>query len=158
MRRTGLRLALAALLLVAAGPGRADEALSAPVVERFLAGLAGPWRGEAVVTPIGPRPYDIGFAWNDAGELAGAAEPGGATHHWVFRREGDRLLLRFLSTFRGNRRPTLLDAAALRDGGILFRAQEPAFLVLVVRVEGDEALIRVLQDERLHVEIRLRRP
>ena len=44
---------------------QADPAKPTPGAKQshaaFLAGLEGPWQGQARVTPIGPRPYDMTY-------------------------------------------------------------------------------------------------
>ncbi|MCK7495774.1 MAG: hypothetical protein MZW92_35985 [Comamonadaceae bacterium] len=114
-------------------------------------------RGRRVITPIGPRPYDISFASNAAGEIEGAAEPGGAIHTWTFHRDGEDLKLRFLSTFRGNRQPVLLKARGARDSAVIFQALRPEFLSVRIRAETQTLVMRVFHGDRLHVEIRLHR-
>jgi hypothetical protein len=146
------------LLLAILAPLDGSSALNNEASEAFLVRMEGEWQGEAAITPIGPRPYDIHFVRNPAGVLEGAAGPGAATHHWTFQRDGGDLILRFLSTFEGNRQPIWLKVTGEAEGALVFRAREPEFLKLHVRVGAQECLIRVFHHDRLHVEIRLRRP
>jgi hypothetical protein len=155
-RRAGRRcqallvgVALAALSGHLAAEGRA--------VPDLLTLLKGAWARQAVITPIGPRPYDLDFRRTPDGHLDGAAQPGGSTHHWSFRRHGDGLVLRFLSTFAGNTDPIWLDAVDARAPEIVFQARHPAFLRVRVRPGPAETWIRIFHGERLHVEIRLTR-
>jgi hypothetical protein len=150
-------LTLAVLLVRCLALAAEVEPLDASRIDAFLAELEGKWQGQAVITPIGPRPYDIAFRRNGQGHLEGAAEPGGAVHHWAFYREGQSLKLRFLSTFRGNRQPIFLTATARAGGAWIFRATKPDFLEVRVRPESQAVTIQVLHHDRLHVEIRLRR-
>ncbi len=92
----GLVLVAAAFNAASMAPAAGERALDAADVSAFLGRIQGAWQGEAIITPIGPRPYDISFAPNAAGEIEGAAEPGGAIHTWAFHRDGEDLKLRFL--------------------------------------------------------------
>lgn len=153
----GLVLAAAAFNAASMAPAAGERALDAADVSAFLGRIQGAWQGEAIITPIGPRPYDISFAPNAAGEIEGAAEPGGAIHTWAFHRDGEDLKLRFLSTFRGNRQPVVLKARGARDGAVIFQALRPEFLSLRIRAETKTLVMRVFHGDRLHVEIRLHR-
>ena len=153
----GLLLLLAALNAASMAPAADERLLDASDVSAFLDRIQGAWQGEAIVTPIGPRPYDISFAPNAAGEIEGTAEPGGATHTWSFHRDGEGLKLRFLTTFRGNRDPVLLAARSERDGEVIFQALRPEFLSVRIRAEAQTVVMRVFHGDRLHVEIRLHR-
>jgi hypothetical protein len=154
---TKLVLFLIALLVTPILPAAAEEPLDAASAAAFLERIGGAWQGQAVITPIGPRPYDIRFAHNDAGEIEGAAEPGGATHTWTFRQRDSGLTLRFLSTFRGNRQPILLTASGMSDGAVIFHALRPDFLQVRIRADAQTLVMRVFHGDRLHVEIRLQR-
>jgi hypothetical protein len=153
----GLLLLTAALHAAGIAPAAGERPLADAEIASFLDRIQGAWQGQAVLAPIGPRPYDISFARNAAGEIEGAAEPGGATHTWTFHRDGEGLKLRFLTTFRGNREPMLLTARGEWDGTLVFRALRPEFLSVRMRVETQILVIRVFHGDRLHVEIRLRR-
>jgi hypothetical protein len=153
----GLVLLLGTLVTANLAPAGDERPLDAIEIGTFLARIEGAWQGQALITPIGPRPYDITFARNAAGEFEGAAEPGDATHIWAFHRNGETLELRFLSTFRGNRQPILMTAADEVDGAVIFSAVRPAFLQVRIRAESQTLMIRVFHGDRLHVEIRLHR-
>jgi hypothetical protein len=149
---------MAVLAAIAAGAPAADgDGLAPGRAEAFLSDLVGEWRGEAVTTPIGARPYDISFVRTVTGEIEGSARPGGAVHRWTFGRDRDRVRLRFLTTFGGNREPLLLTASEASEQGLVFRAQRPAFLSVRFEVSAESARIRVYHGEGLHVEIRLHR-
>ena len=154
---TKLVLFLIALLAASIVPAAAEQPLDAASAAAFLERIAGAWYGQAVITPIGPRTYDITFVRNDAGEIEGAAEPGGAIHTWAFRQRDDGLTLRFLSTFRGNRQPIRLTASGAADGAVIFRALRPDFLQVRIRAEAQTLVMQVFHGDRLHVEIRLQR-
>lgn len=148
---------LAALLLT--DPVRAADSrpLAAGHIDTFLRRIEGAWRGQAAITPIGPRPYDITFTRGPTGALEGTAEPGRAIHHWSFDCADGTLKLRFTSSFRGNRQPLLLMAVGETDGALMFRAAQPDFLAVRIAAGESDVLIQVLHHDRLHVEIRLRR-
>ncbi len=152
-----LVLVVAAFNAASMAPAADERALDAADVSAFLGRIQGAWQGEASITPIGPRPYDISFAPNAAGEIEGAADPGGAIHTWTFHRDGEDLKLRFLSTFRGNRQPVLLKARGARDGAVIFQALRPEFLSVRIRAETQTLAMRVFHGDRLHVEIRVHR-
>lgn len=134
------------------------QALRSERIDGFLAALAGEWAGTAVTTPAGALPYDLDFSRRAEGGVEGAANPGAAIHTWTFYREGAHLRLRFLSTFQGNRDPMLLTAQGeIDEGTMVFRAERPALLRVLVKIGEGDATIRVLHHERLHVEIRLSR-
>ncbi len=91
----------------------------------FLEALEGAWEGQARVTPVGPRPYDITFVRTASRRLEGHANPGASTHYWTFYEEANTLQLRFLSTFAGNRQPLWLTAIEVRAEAIVFRSPQP---------------------------------
>jgi hypothetical protein len=127
-------------------------------IDGFLASLAGQWTGTATTTPLGPLPYDLAFSRCTDNSVHGTANPGAAIHAWTFYRQGAHLRLRFLSTFRGNRDPILLTAESETDeGAMVFRAERPEFLRVLVKVGEANATIQVLHHDRLHVEIYLSR-
>ena len=126
-----------------------------PGVTLFFDRLAGDWQGEAVVTPVGPRPYDIRFERLEPFWIYGQANPGAAIHPWGFYCEDDELRLRFLSTFRGNRDPLLLEAVRITDAEVQFKAQAPAFLEVAVRPGNSRSVIEVLHHGERHVLIEL---
>jgi hypothetical protein len=124
---------------------------------KFLIGLAGAWQGQAVITPIGPRPYDITFEFADTC-VTGQADPGAARHRWTFCPTADGLRLRFLSTFRGNRQPRLLHAVPEREGAVVFDAPNPRELQVSVESSPNRITVRVMRQYRLHVQIEWSRP
>lgn len=128
-----------------------------PGVALFFERLTGDWRGEAVITPVGPRPYDISFERREPFWMYGQADPGAAIHHWGFYCEDTELRLRFLSTFRGNRDPVLLEAVRITDAGAHFKAQTPAFLEVAVHPGSSRSVIEVLHHGERHVLIELAR-
>ena len=120
------------------------QALAPERSKAFLASLEGAWQGQAIVTPIGPRPDDITFQRNAQGHLEGNANPGAAIHDWIFYRENGQLKLRFLSTFAGNRQPRFLVATGeAAAGAIRFRARQPDFLAVHVRPATNAATVQV---------------
>jgi hypothetical protein len=124
----------------------------------FLAALAGDWRGRAVQTPAGPLPYDIRFAPDPAGCMAGIAAPGGASHHWKFCAGRAGLELEFLSDFRGNDRPLFLRLQGREGDSLVFRSPTLEFLKIHALLQSGCLRLTVLHDDRLHVDIHLRRP
>ena len=133
------------------------ECQQAPGVGQFFDRLSGDWHGEAVTTPVGPRPYDISFERRDPFWIYGQTNPGAAIHHWGFYCEDVELRLRFLSTFRGNRDPVLLEAIRITDAEIHFKAQKPAFLEVKVRPGYTHSVFEVLHHGERHVLIELER-
>lgn len=126
-------------------------------VQTFFDRLTGAWHGEAVATPIGPRPYDISFTRRDPFWIYGQADPGAAVHHWGFYCDDGELWLRFLSTFRGNRDPVLLEALTITDSEIHFKAENPDFLEVLVRPGYSHSTFEVLHHGKRHVLIELKR-
>ena len=125
----------------------------------FLSKLAGPWKGNATITPLGPRPYDITFVFDDSKRLAGAARPGDvSTHYWTFFVEGNVLKLKFLSTFAGNRQPIYLTANAEEAGIWLFNTEDVHFLEVRVHPQERATRIQIYIRGEHHVEIELVRP
>jgi hypothetical protein len=105
-------------------------------VQTFFDRLSGAWQGEAVTTPVGPLPYDISFKRREPFWIYGQAMPGAAVHHWGFYCEHGELWLRFLTTFRGNRDPIVLQAISITDTQTLFKAKTPA-LARVTKIGRD---------------------
>jgi hypothetical protein len=139
--------------------GAGDARIQPPTTERrtaFLAAVEGPWEGQARVTPIGPRPYDLTFVRTTPRRVEGEAHPGASIHYWTFYEEDEMLKLRFLSTFGGNRQPLFLTATAEQDGGLIFHAPQPAFLEVHVRPQADTLMIQIFLRGKPHVEIHLR--
>ena len=123
----------------------------------FLAMLEGSWSGQAEVTPVGPRPYDMVLARTASGQVEGAAHPGRSIHTWTFFAHDGSLRLSFLTTFAGNRDPIQFQPARWIDEWAVFRAVQPDHLEVRVRPESSRLAIDVLLRERLHVSIRLER-
>lgn len=125
---------------------------------QFLSALEGSWAGQAEITPIGPRPYDITFDRVESNRVKGVANPGRALHHWAFFIQDDELRLRFLTTFGGNRDPIQFEAADWdEDGTTTFQALQPAFLKVKIRLDEEHLMMDVFHWDRLHVAIRLAR-
>ncbi len=146
------------LILPAALMADEDEPVQPLTLEHmdaFFTELEGDWRGRAVTTPVGPRPYDIVFLRNASDQLEGAAHPGAAIHYWTFQREDGAIKLRFLTTFGGNRQPLRLKATTEQDNAVIFQATQPNFLRVHVKVLSSKATIRILLRGKPHVEIRL---
>ena len=120
--------------------------------------MEGRWVGQADVTPIGPRPYDITFRPTSQGRVEGSTNPSrSSTHYWAFYEENGELRIRFLTTFAGNRDPIFLNAKEWDNAGVLFRATEPTLLSVRVLPTPDRLSIDVYHWDRLHVSIRLKR-
>lgn len=126
-------------------------------VQALFDRLSGAWHGEAVTTPLGPLRYDIHFTRREPFWIYGKAEPGAADHHWGFYCDGGELWMRFLSTFRGNREPTLLEAITITRAEIQFRAKKPDFLQVKVRPGLNHSQFEVLHHGERHVLIELKR-
>jgi hypothetical protein len=133
------------------------QPIASAQIKNFLAALEGSWDGEAVITPVGPRPYDITFKRSAPRRVEGAAHPGASIHYWVFYEADQSLKLRFLSTFAGNRQPTFLQAINEADGTVVFRASDPHFLEVRVTVKTHTATIHIILRGEHHVEIQLER-
>ncbi|PVV13859.1 MAG: hypothetical protein B6D82_07145 [gamma proteobacterium symbiont of Ctena orbiculata] len=128
-----------------------------PEARLFFDRLSGDWQGEAVTTPVGPLPYDISFRHRGPFWIYGEADPGAAIHHWDFYCEDEELLLRFLSTFGGNRDPLLLEPIRITDSEIHFKAQDPDFLEVKVRFGARHSAFEILHYGERHVLIELER-
>ena len=148
---------LPALVLTIASTLAGADCPDTPAAGALFDRLAGAWNGRASVTPVGPRPYDIRFERRDRNWIYGSAEPGAAIHHWGFYCRDGGLQLRFLSTFRGNRDPTLLDAVEISDDRLVFQAREPEFLRVVVTPGREQSRFEVLHHGKRHVLIKLER-
>lgn len=78
--------------------GAGEAGMQPPTAERrtiFLAAVEGPWEGQAHVTPVGPRPYDIIFVRTAPRRVEGEAHPGASIHYSTFYEEDETLKLRF---------------------------------------------------------------
>jgi hypothetical protein len=160
---TAIFCILTGLWLVSPVHPEADEAeiqtLTAARRTAFLAALEGPWSGQASVTPVGPRPYDMTFVRTAPHRVEGEAHPGASTHYWSFYEEEATLRLRFLSTFAGNQTPLWLVAMAEQEEALVFRAVQPHFLAVHVRPQAHTLTMRIFLRGKPHVEIHLaRRP
>ncbi len=152
-----MRLVTPALVLLIIPFSAQPECEQDSNVQTMFEQLTGDWHGEAVTTPVGPRPYDINFERRDSFWIYGQADPGAAVHHWGFYCEDGRLWLRFLSTFQGNREPILLEAESISDAELRFRAEHPAFLEVIVRPGNNHSQFEVLHHGKRHVLIELNR-
>jgi hypothetical protein len=159
------RIAVAALLLhgvvlcLLPFTGAEEAGIQPPTTEHgtaFLAAIEVPWEGQARVTPIGPRPYDMTFVRTAPRRVEGEAYPGASIHYWTFYEEDETLKLRFLSTFGGNPQPLFLTATAEQDGGLIFHAPQPAFLEVHVRPQAETLTIQIFLRGKPHVKIHLR--
>jgi hypothetical protein len=127
--------------------------------DAFLCMLAGSWKGNATITPVGPRPYDITFVFDDSKRLAGASRPGSvSTHYWTFFVKDNILKLKFLSTFAGNRQPIYLTANAEEAGKWFFNTDDVNFLEVRVHPQKRTTRIQIYIRGEHHVEIELTRP
>ncbi len=133
----------------------AERTLDVEEIEGFLTNITGAWRGNAVLTPVGPLPYDITFTRMGDNGVEGAADPGAAIHYWRFVKQEDGVKLRFLSTFRGNTEPIYLLARSRLGKAVVFRALDPSYLEVHVSLAARDSFIRVLLRDELHVEILL---
>src|SRR5919109_1247719 len=167
MASIGKRCGFAAAVLVLHGlvlclppqTSAAEAGIQPPTTERrtaFLEAVEGSWEGQARVTPIGPRPYDIAFVRTTPRRVEGEAHPGASIHYWTFYEEDETLKLRFLSTFGGNRQPLFLTATAEHDGVMVFHAPQPGFLAVHVRPQAEMLTIQIFLRGKPHVEIHLR--
>lgn len=122
----------------------------------FIQSVQGNWKGCAVATPIGPRPYDIHFIKKTSGHINGVADPGKASdHYWSYQLEEDVLWLKFLSTFRGNEDPIWLSAIGRRNNTIVFRSKSVRKLKVEVTLVDNKQNIEIFLYEKPHVSIRL---
>jgi hypothetical protein len=147
------------IILLQLSLSSATVSIPPTVTERaaFLRALAGAWQGEARVTPVGPRPYDITFTRTDSHTLHGAAVPGASTHYWTFYEADGVLKLRFLSTFAGNRQPLFLTGTTVHEGLMVFHATPTGFLEVQIRPQADTVIIHIILRSQPHVEIVLTR-
>lgn len=125
--------------------------------EKYMQDLPGYWAGEAIETPVGSMSYDIFFYTCSNGTIAGVAKTGASLHYWQFKLGEDSLPLRFLSTFRGNRKPTLLLPWASEGAILKYYAPEQKILTLEITFSKSIINIRVFHHNKPHVHIRLTR-
>jgi hypothetical protein len=126
-------------------------------IDELLNSLPGYWEGEAIETPVGAMDYDIFFHSCSDGRVAGVAETGASLHYWQFSRQEERLQLRFLSTFAGNRTPVRLLTAGPEGETLKFFAPEKEILTLGITLTPSRIDIHVFHREKPHVHIRLKR-
>lgn len=143
--------------LAHAGDVDGGQALQPSETKGFLSAVEGHWRGRAVVTPVGPLPYDIDFQHTAANTVKGAADPGAAIHHWLFSAQGETLRLRFLTTFEGNTKPIFLTAATRAGNRFVFNAEHRVDLTVSVTPDPETIIIEVLLRGDAHILIKLRR-
>lgn len=125
--------------------------------ETYLQDLPGFWKGEAIETPVGSMSYDIFFYACSNGIIAGVAKTGASLHYWQFKPGEDNLSLRFLSTFRGNRKPILLLPRSSEGAILKYYAPEQNFLTLEITFSDPIINIQVFHHDKHHVHIRLTR-
>ena len=125
--------------------------------EDFQNRLVGKWSGQATLTPLGPRPYNIDFQFDAEGILKGAANPGASIHHWWFYTDEGRLTLRFLSTFADNQTPTYLYGTQIDPATYRFHAEHPDFLSLTMKLRPTQIAVDIFHHDNPHVSIRLER-
>ncbi len=126
-------------------------------VRKFQEILIGEWNGQAVHTPVGPAPYDINFQWLSKDCISGTAYNGFSHHTWTFCVEGKNLKLDFLSDFRGNDQPIHFKPISEKDGVITFIADTHQFMEVLVAMNKEDGLIKVIHNGKLHVQINLER-
>lgn len=126
-------------------------------IESYLQDMPGFWEGEAVETPVGPMSYDMFFHTCSDGTIAGVAKTGASLHYWQFIPDGDKSSIRFLSTFRGNRKPVLLLPRASEGAMVKYYAPELDILTLEVTFSKSTINVRVFHYHKPHVHIRLTR-
>ena len=131
--------------------------LSEKIIDNFFTSLSGNWDGRAIETPIGPVDYAINFYSFNKGGIAGVAKLGVSNHHWRFWRADGELRLTFLSTFRGNQKPTQLVLSKIEENTFHFYAPKLALLTLSVTINEPNVDIRVFHHQKPHVYIRLTR-
>ena len=150
--KLGAMAILAAALCVGADGSPAQERTLETAI---LDSLLGAWRGRAVQTPIGPVSYDIEFSRMDDNAVAGVADLGAALHHWRFLIVDGHLRLRFLSTFRGNSRPTWLYTESLTPTAAHFRGRDLDHLTVRVEPGEHDLKLDIFLRGNPHVSIRL---
>ena len=126
-------------------------------IERYLQSLPGFWSGEAIETPVGSMNYDMFFHSCSNGTIAGVAKTGASLHYWQFMPDQENFRLRFLSTFGGNRRSTLLLPWASEGEKLKFYAPGLKLLTLEFTFSKRVINIRVFHHDKPHVHIRLAR-
>ena len=120
---------------------------------QFLAVLTGAWSGRLVMTPTGSAAYAITFHSAVKDCITGTAHPA-TSHRWTFCLHNDALRLDFLTDFHGNHTPVRFRQVAYKDGIYSFRADRK-FMEVLVHADKTNAWIRIFQNGKLQVEIRL---
>ena len=157
-RACGLKLSGTVILAVVLCINMVVSVGKEPTLEAaFLHRLIGSWQGPAEQTPIGPVPYDIEFSRMDDGAVYGVAELDVALHHWRFLIVDGHLRFRFLSTFRGNKRPMWLYAESLTATAARFQGRDRDHLVVGVEPREQELKLDIFLHGKPHVSIRLKR-
>ena len=121
----------------------------------LLSGLEGNWRGEAVHTPVGPAPYDVVFSRNESGCVSGTAYTGFSHHTWTFCPAEDGINVNFLSDFRGNDAPILLESIHLEQEKVVFKSVKIAFMDVILARSDRKFVIDIMHHDELHVRIEL---
>ncbi|HID82797.1 MAG TPA: hypothetical protein EYH06_08855 [Chromatiales bacterium] len=134
-----------------------ENALSNNLVDELFATLPGSWHGRAIETPVGPIEYAMNFHECVVAVVAGVADTGASLHFWRFWKSDGELRLTFLSTFRGNQKPTQLVANQFEENMIWFFAPELALLTLSITMNEAAINIHVFHHQKPHVFIRLTR-
>ncbi|NYZ64700.1 hypothetical protein H0A36_01690 [Endozoicomonas sp. SM1973] len=142
-------------LLVWQNAGYSDELMSN---KGFISTLIGNWRGEALQTPIGPRPYNISFNRISAQCISGVANNGVSRHTWTFcQNNKSHMALTFLSDFAGNSTPIHFKVINSDKEQLVFKAGSHPFMEVTVSRYGDLRWINVIHHGKLHVRILLAR-
>ncbi|MCG8094138.1 MAG: hypothetical protein JAZ17_11025 [Candidatus Thiodiazotropha endolucinida] len=147
---------LTAVLLGLLSVSAASEThLSGDRMEQLLQSLPGFWMGEAVETPVGRMNYDMVFHTCSDGIVAGVAKTGASLHYWQFIPNQDNHRIRFLSTFRDNRSPTVLLPQPTEGRALSFHAPDLKMLTLTINHSPTVINIRVFHHGKPHVHIQL---
>ncbi|MDE1463970.1 hypothetical protein [Spartinivicinus poritis] len=142
-------------LLFWPGAGYADELMPN---KGFVSALVGDWRGEALQTPIGQRPYNISFHWVSTQCISGVANNGVSRHTWTFcQNDKNQLVLTFLSDFAGNNTPIHFKVIKTNSEQLTFKANSHPFMEVTVSRYGDVRWINVVHYGKLHVRIMLKK-
>ncbi|WP_163834155.1 hypothetical protein [Spartinivicinus ruber] len=124
----------------------------------FLSKLAGNWYGEALHTPVGPRPYTISFKPISSKCISGVANNGVSLHTWTFcQKNNNGLTLTFLSDFAGNHTPIYFKVIKINKEQIIFKADSHPFMEVSFERFGYSRRINIIHYGKLHVGILLKR-
>lgn len=124
----------------------------------FLQQLQGRWHGQAVTTPVGPRPYNIRFKWLEERCLQGTADTGASLHRWTFCEQENEIHLKFLSNFSGNRTEIHFKTVGQDNNFMALMADSHPFMKLKIQSSGTSRTILIYHRHKLHVEIQLNSP